>query len=346
MCIRDSPNTWWDSNDHFQVSHWIVCKGTTPPEDDPEITVTKDVHISYDVEYLWQVDKQVVPSLNEPGGADVTYKAVVTRTGPFAVEGSYEVSGTITVENTGNVEVTLTGVEDLLSTSGSDCDVLGALPVDLDVDDTLYFDYSCTVPGLPAATDHTNTATADFDFDGEQMSEDSTAMTVDYTAALVGETLDETATLSDDKYPGITPNSYEGSGESDDYTITIPRGGDNCNPGYTNTATITGDDTKNSDSDSVTVVSCDQPEGPTTTGEVTTTTAAPTTSGAPTTSVVPSTGDEVENLPPVIEEAPQSGALPQTGWVGTNLTVLLGLCLLYTSPSPRDRTRSRMPSSA
>ena len=26
--------------------------------------------------------------------------------------------------------------------------------------------------------------------------------------------------------------------------------------------------------------------------------------------------------------------------------VILGACLLYTSPSPRDRTRSRMPSSA
>ena len=25
---------------------------------------------------------------------------------------------------------------------------------------------------------------------------------------------------------------------------------------------------------------------------------------------------------------------------------MLGVCLLYTSPSPRDRTRSRMPSSA
>ena len=25
---------------------------------------------------------------------------------------------------------------------------------------------------------------------------------------------------------------------------------------------------------------------------------------------------------------------------------MLGICLLYTSPSPRDRTRSRMPSSA
>ena len=27
-------------------------------------------------------------------------------------------------------------------------------------------------------------------------------------------------------------------------------------------------------------------------------------------------------------------------------TILPGVCLLYTSPSPRDRTRSRMPSSA
>ena len=29
-----------------------------------------------------------------------------------------------------------------------------------------------------------------------------------------------------------------------------------------------------------------------------------------------------------------------------NAVVLLNTCLLYTSPSPRDRTRSRMPSSA
>ena len=29
-----------------------------------------------------------------------------------------------------------------------------------------------------------------------------------------------------------------------------------------------------------------------------------------------------------------------------NLTPMLDVCLLYTSPSPRDRTRSRMPSSA
>ena len=32
--------------------------------------------------------------------------------------------------------------------------------------------------------------------------------------------------------------------------------------------------------------------------------------------------------------------------VDGNRVVVDGVCLLYTSPSPRDRTRSRMPSSA
>ena len=40
----------------------------------------------------------------------------------------------------------------------------------------------------------------------------------------------------------------------------------------------------------------------------------------------------------------------QTGndWVPTSITAThnYNACLLYTSPSPRDRTRSRMPSSA
>ena len=38
---------------------------------------------------------------------------------------------------------------------------------------------------------------------------------------------------------------------------------------------------------------------------------------------------------------PYSQAIEVNGMVYTS-----GVCLLYTSPSPRDRTRSRMPSSA
>ena len=37
----------------------------------------------------------------------------------------------------------------------------------------------------------------------------------------------------------------------------------------------------------------------------------------------------------------------QPGWKWSNdIKPVVGTCLLYTSPSPRDRTRSRMPSSA
>ena len=32
--------------------------------------------------------------------------------------------------------------------------------------------------------------------------------------------------------------------------------------------------------------------------------------------------------------------------ISSLFAVIIGTCLLYTSPSPRDRTRSRMPSSA
>ena len=45
-------------------------------------------------------------------------------------------------------------------------------------------------------------------------------------------------------------------------------------------------------------------------------------------------------------------ALPDGGVIGISLDSMTfesapaGICLLYTSPSPRDRTRSRMPSSA
>ena len=36
----------------------------------------------------------------------------------------------------------------------------------------------------------------------------------------------------------------------------------------------------------------------------------------------------------------------QMNWLETFIDVWDCICLLYTSPSPRDRTRSRMPSSA
>ena len=45
-------------------------------------------------------------------------------------------------------------------------------------------------------------------------------------------------------------------------------------------------------------------------------------------------------------EALRDGKLKSRLTIGGNITAVTNYCLLYTSPSPRDRTRSRMPSSA
>ena len=49
-------------------------------------------------------------------------------------------------------------------------------------------------------------------------------------------------------------------------------------------------------------------------------------------------------LPRIVERA-KNRKLIRVG-DGTNLVDMIYICLLYTSPSPRDRQKSRMPSSA
>ena len=53
-------------------------------------------------------------------------------------------------------------------------------------------------------------------------------------------------------------------------------------------------------------------------------------------------GDLVSGHWAVQDRTSEAQAAP----IGYNGSALHGFCLLYTSPSPRDRTRSRMPSSA
>ena len=43
---------------------------------------------------------------------------------------------------------------------------------------------------------------------------------------------------------------------------------------------------------------------------------------------------------------PQAGDIARTAWLAAGLPEAVPGCLLYTSPSPRDRQKSRMPSSA
>ena len=49
---------------------------------------------------------------------------------------------------------------------------------------------------------------------------------------------------------------------------------------------------------------------------------------------------------PILNPALNVEAVDFQRWQGHWLGIVVTPCLLYTSPSPRDRTRSRMPSSA
>ena len=64
---------------------------------------------------------------------------------------------------------------------------------------------------------------------------------------------------------------------------------------------------------------------------------------------LPWIGDDLQAMVGELTRDPEALRAQLTEWVrqGSNLVLtLIGDCLLYTSPSPRDRTRSRMPSSA
>ena len=64
----------------------------------------------------------------------------------------------------------------------------------------------------------------------------------------------------------------------------------------------------------------------------------------------PAPGDVNSGIVSTTVKNNKGSVLPSTGGIGTTIFYVCGgiivACLLYTSPSPRDRTRSRMPSSA
>ena len=63
------------------------------------------------------------------------------------------------------------------------------------------------------------------------------------------------------------------------------------------------------------------------------------------TSSINTGGDNLPAIQPGVEEVEKKGKFKRSGHL-TDQMLKYNYCLLYTSPSPRDRTRSRMPSSA
>lgn len=228
----------------FNLSH--TC--TDPGPSEPDVTVTKTVDTDWSRTHRWDIDKELVSgptavySGNAVTGANVTYR--VTQTELSAVD-AYSVSGTITVSNGTDVPATVTAVTDALP--GFTC-VVDDLPSEAVVTSAapLELDYACDpLSSLPGG-ELTNTATASFSFEGGSSTQSSEAMPVTFSDT-PDEEIDESPTLSDDKYSGVVAGT--------DYTIFVPASTETCRTGFTNTATLTGEGGV-IDSDYVTVQFC------------------------------------------------------------------------------------------
>ena len=62
--------------------------------------------------------------------------------------------------------------------------------------------------------------------------------------------------------------------------------------------------------------------------------------------LVPSPGANKYNVPVSIQVYKSQSGSTRVAWGVNAAAISIGVCLLYTSPSPRDRQKSRMPSSA
>jgi hypothetical protein len=231
---------------NFLLSHTCTGEGSGS---EPEISVVKTVTTRWDRTHEWDLDKVLVdgPTPVYTGelvtGADFVYRVDVTE---LSTVDAYGVSGSITVSNGNDVPATITDVTDTLP--GFDCTVddLGANPVVVD-GSPLELAYTCDpLTALPEG-ELTNTATVSYSFDGGSDSATSDAMPVVFSAEPDHE-IDADPVLTDDQYSGVV------AGEN--YTIRVPASVENCTTGFTNTATLTGDDESILASDEVTVSFC------------------------------------------------------------------------------------------
>lgn len=229
----------------FNLSH--NCVADTPTE--PEVSVSKTVDTNWDRTHRWSIDKTLVsgPTAVYSGdlviGANLTYRVDVSE---LSAVDAYSVSGTITVANANDTPATVTEVTDNLPGFVCSVESLPADPVVVD-GSPIELDYTCDpLASLPAG-DLTNTATASYTYEGGEDSASSEAVPVAFSAT-PDEEIDADPVLTDDKYPGVIAGT--------EYTVYAPATTDNCVTGFTNTATLTGDEDAVLDTDQVTEKFC------------------------------------------------------------------------------------------
>jgi hypothetical protein len=110
-----------------------------------ELTIDKTADTSFTREHFWDIFKSVDPEavylyIDGSGDQTVTWTVDVTYEG--YVDSAFNVSGEITIENTGTLDAVITSVDDVLAGNEIDVDCGVEFPYALPVGDTLTCTYS------------------------------------------------------------------------------------------------------------------------------------------------------------------------------------------------------------
>jgi hypothetical protein len=134
----------------FDISHVTFCYA----EPDEELTVSKTVVTSFTREHSWDIDKNVETQnefelddgtakvwlyIDGTGDEKATWTVDVTYKGYD--DDDFNVSGEITIENTGTLDAVITSVDDVLGGTAIDCNCGVTFPYTLAVGETLTCTY-------------------------------------------------------------------------------------------------------------------------------------------------------------------------------------------------------------
>jgi hypothetical protein len=145
----------------LKISHGCDGGGTTTETPD-DLLVTKTAEASYTRTYDWTIAKSVDKTLVEQFGGTATFNYTVVATQTGFTDSDWAVSGTITVANPNDIDITTDDVADAIDNGGT-CTVTGGTGAVIPANDDVDFPYSCTYASAPSPAAFTNEATATWD---------------------------------------------------------------------------------------------------------------------------------------------------------------------------------------
>jgi len=238
----------------YGLSHVTLCWSQRvdvgEDGDGEELTVTKTVETSYTRTHDWSIAKSLAPAellLFTDGSGDATVTWTVDVTYEGSEDGDFNVSGVITIENTGQREASITGIVDELAGDpiDIDCGEDFELGHTLAVGDTLTCRYGVAVEAKVEGVNEVTVTTAVDSYGATEPivwgapdpNVNATVMVMDTNAGFAAAHGDEVVLDADDVEPGaVTAFAYTERFAWEDY------GQEGCGDrAHANTAKVVGD---------------------------------------------------------------------------------------------------------